>query len=143
MMRLLVRDGKRNPAVRQAASELVQGLRQKDWLAEIRAIHSFVQNRIRYTRDIRGVETLQIPERTLLNEMGDCDDKSVLAASLLEAIGHPTRFAAVAFQPGRFSHVFPETKLSANDKWIAVETTEPVTLGWRPKGIVNTLVIYN
>lgn len=141
LMRQLVRQGKKSPVVRQLAVELTQGLQQKDWLGEISAIHTFVRDRIRYTRDIRGVETLHTVERILANAAGDCDDKSILVASLLEALGHPTRFIAIGFKPGTFSHVYPETLVG--NKWLAVETTEPVALGWKPKNIINALVLNN
>jgi transglutaminase-like putative cysteine protease len=141
LMRQLVRQGKKSPAVRQLAVELTQGLMQKDWLGEVTAIHKFVRDNIRYTRDIRGVETLHTVERILTNAAGDCDDKSVLAASLLEALGHPTRFVAIGFKAGSFSHVYPETLVG--NKWIALETTEPVAVGWKPKNIANALILNN
>ena len=40
---------------------------------------------------INGVETVQTPLRTLENEAGDCDDKSLLTATLLETFGFSTR----------------------------------------------------
>ena len=141
LMRQLVRAGKKSPVVRQLAVDLTRGLPQKDWLSEVDAVHKFVRDRIRYVRDIHGVETLHTVERILTNAAGDCDDKSVLAASLLESLGHPTRFVAVGFKPDMYSHVYPETLVGS--KWIAVETTEPVALGWKPTNILNALVMNN
>lgn len=130
IMGQMVRAGKKSLPVRQKALELVNGFRQKDWLAEVRAIHAFVRDRIRYVRDIRGVETVQTPEQTLQIGQGDCDDKSVLVAALLESIGHPTRFVAIGKSPDDFIHVYVQTKIGRN--WVGVETTEPVELGWEP-----------
>ena len=141
MMRLLVRSGKTNPLVRQRTVELVNGLRQKAFADEVKRIFDFVQRQIRYTKDVRGVETLHTADRVLLNRAGDCDDKAILVASMLEAIGHPTRFIAVGFMPGRFSHVFTETRIG--DKWIALETPEPQPLGWRPPNIKQAMIIAN
>lgn len=141
LMSKIVKAGKKNQTVRQTAVELTQGFRQKDWMREIQSLFDFVKSRIRYVRDIRGVETLHTPDKILENEQGDCDDKSILVASLLEAIGHPTRFVAVGFQPGKYSHVFVETKV--NNRWIALETTEPVPLGWRPSGIKAVMIVHN
>jgi transglutaminase-like putative cysteine protease len=141
LMRQLVRQGKKSSAVRQLAVELTSGLKQKDWLGEVSAVHRFVRDSIRYVRDIHGVETLHTVERILSNAAGDCDDKSVLVASLLESLGHPTRFLAIGFKPGSYSHVYPETLIG--NKWVTVETTEPVELGWKPKNIVNALVMNN
>jgi transglutaminase-like putative cysteine protease len=139
-MRDLVRAGKKNPLVRSVAVQLTEGLPQKDWSAEVRALHSFVRDRIRYLRDVRGVETLHTPERILEQRAGDCDDKSILLAALLESIGHPARLRAVSFQPGRFAHVLVETRIG--DKWVPLETTEPVRVGWQPRRIVNNMIIH-
>lgn len=141
LMRALVRKGKKNPLIRQTAVELTQGMRQKDWYGEVKALHNFVRDNIRYLRDIKSVETLHTPERILRNAQGDCDDKAILLASLLESIGHPTRFLAVGFHPGKFSHVLTETKIG--NKWIPLETTEPVDIGWRPRNIVNAMIVHN
>lgn len=136
----LVKGGKKTLPVRQTALSLVAGLDQKAWIDEAKAIHAFVRDKIRYVRDIRGVETLQIPEKTLEFGQGDCDDKSVLVASLLEAIGHPTRFVAIAANPDSYYHVFVETKIG--NKWVGVETTEPVELGWQPNAAYR-LIFFN
>jgi len=129
------------PAVRELALSLTHDLPQKKWAAEAARIHAFVRDEIRYIKDIRGCETLQTPVQTLRIGQGDCDDKSMLAAALLESIGHPTRFVAVGFQPGNFSHVFPQTKIAG--KWVTLETTEPVPFGRTPKGIKSTMVEHN
>jgi hypothetical protein len=142
IMGQLVKDGKKNLTVRQTALSLVRGLGPKDWAGEVRNLHAFVRDRIRYVRDIHGVETLATPEKTLEFGQGDCDDKSVLLASLLASAGHPTRFVAIALtDPENFVHVYPETKIGAN--WIALETTEPVEVGWEPEGVVKRLVWFN
>ena len=139
IMRQLVRAGKKSLAVRQLAVSLTKGLTQKDWAAEVSAAHAFVRDRIRYTKDINGVETLHTPEMVLQNAQGDCDDKSILLASLLESLGHKTRLVAVGFRKNSYSHVYPEVLLG-ND-WISLETTEPVNIGWKPKNIVTSLIL--
>lgn len=139
LMRSLVREYKIKLPIRELALKLVAPLKQKNFVGEVKAIHKFVRDEIRYVRDIVGVETIQTPVKTLDYAQGDCDDKATLAASLLEAIGHPTRFTAVGFKPGQFSHVLVETKVGRD--WVAVETTEPVPLGWRPPGIKNKMIV--
>jgi transglutaminase-like putative cysteine protease len=142
IMRALVRAYKKIPTVRNFAATLVSRAPQKDYRSEVKALHEFVRDRIRYVRDIRGVETIQTPEKTLQLGFGDCDDKSTLLATLLEAIGHPTRFVAVSkSDPGTFTHVYVETRIG--DKWIGLETTEPVAMGWKPRGIVARMVVNN
>lgn len=139
VMRDIVRAYKTDPSVRQKATELTRYLEQKDWFGEVYALWDFVKNRVRYVRDIAGVETLQTPDVILQNLSGDCDDKAMLLAALLQAIDHPVRFVAVGFQPGSYSHVYPETLIGR--AWMALETTEPVDIGWSPPGIVERYVM--
>ena len=141
LMSAITKQAKKNIEIREKAAQLSNGFLQKDWLSEIKKLHAFVRDEIRYIKDIRGVETIHTPEKILEQRYGDCDDKSILLASLLESIGHPTRFVAIGLSPGKYSHVYPETKIG--DKWIPLETTEPVDIGWRPRNIVTRLVVYN
>lgn len=139
LMRQLVNAGKKAPVVRQLAVSLTKGLTQKDGISEISALYEFVRDRIRYIKDIRGVETLHTAEMVLQNAQGDCDDKTILLSSLLESIGHKTRIVAVGFSKNSFSHVYPEVLL--NNEWVTLETTEPVNIGWRPKNITTSLIL--
>jgi hypothetical protein len=138
-MRQLVNAGKKSPVVRQIAVSLTKGLVQKDWNSEVNSLHKFVRDRIRYVRDINGVETLHTSEKILENAAGDCDDKSILLASLLESLGYKTRLVAVGFRKGNFSHVYPE--VFNNNNWVSLETTEPVDIGWKPRNIVSSLIL--
>lgn len=129
----IVREYRRNPTIRQLAVEVRQAARvpAKDWLGEVRALHRFVRSYITYVRDVRNVETLQTPLRTLENRAGDCDDQSMLLASLLEALGHPTRFVAMGFGgPQQYSHVLAETLVGT--RWVPAETTLDRPVGWSP-----------
>jgi transglutaminase-like putative cysteine protease len=110
-------------------------------MGEIKRIHAYVRDNIRYLRDIHGVETLQSPPETLRRGYGDCDDKATLAATLLAAIGHPSRFVAIGRAPGKFSHVYVETRIGP--RWISLETTEPVDVGWSPSGVLARMVAHN
>lgn len=141
LMRRLARKGKRSLVIRRLALKLTRELAQKNWLAEVHALHRFVQFRIRYVKDIRGIETVHTPERTLEQGQGDCDDKSILLASLLESVGHPTRFVALAFADGSYRHVLVETKIGTG--WISLDATEPHPTGWVPPGVLKRIVVYN
>lgn len=133
----LARAGKKQLPVRMAALQAVEDVPGKAWYEQAKAVQQWVRDRIRYVGDIRGVETLTAPVQTLEIGQGDCDDKSTLVAAMLESLGHPTRFVAVAFKPGIFEHVYVETKVGKN--WISVETTEPVEFGWSPRGVVSRI----
>lgn len=135
------REYKTRPDIRGLALELTQHLHQKDYFGEIQALFDFVQNRVRYIRDVNNVETIQTPSVTLENRAGDCDDKSSLLAAMLESIGHPTRFKAVGFEPGQLEHVYVETKLGS--QWIALDATEPNDPGWEPPGIRSFIYSHN
>lgn len=137
-MAKIVRAYKTNPHIRELALELTRDLPPKKWSAEAARIHAFVRDEIRYIKDIAGVETLQTPVQTLRIGQGDCDDKSILVASLLQAIGHPVLLMAVGFSKGHYSHVLPYTKIAG--KWIALETTEPWPMGKQPPKIVERMV---
>ena len=141
LMRAVTRQGKKSLIIRQVATRLIEDLGQKNYSGEMERIHAFVRDRIRYAKDIRGIETIQTPEEVLKSGQGDCDDKSILVATLLESIGHPTRFVAMGFKNGQYCHVYVETKIG--EKWVGVETTEPVAFGWTPNGVTSRMVIHN
>lgn len=143
LMRRIVRQYKSNQRLRLLAMELCKPLdgTRKNYAQQVQRLFSFVQNHIGYLRDIRGVETIQTPDVTLQLGAGDCDDKSTLLATLLESCGHPTRFYAMGFFPGRFSHVIVQTKIGT--KWISLDATEPHAAGWEPPLAVEKMIIHN
>lgn len=136
IMSQLVRAGKKHPAIRMRAVDLTMNLPPRDFCAEIETVFSFVQLQIRFVQDINGVETLHTAEQVLEQGCGDCDDKSILLASLLESIGHPTRFVACGFERGSLSHVFVDTRVGANT-WISLDASVTNPMGWRPPNIVS------
>jgi len=140
VMRKLVNEGKVNPRVRYLALSLIKHLKQKDFVGEIRELHKYVRDRIRYVKDIDDVETLHDVDRILDASQGDCDDKTILLSALLASIGHKVRIVAVARQPEQYCHVLLEAQLGRG--WIPLETTEPVQMGWYPPGVFSRLVIY-
>jgi transglutaminase-like putative cysteine protease len=140
LMRQLVREGRKHPEIRAQALTLVDGLPSKAYRREAAMLYEFVRDQIRYTRDVHTVETLYQPQITLADRHGDCDDKVVLLASLLESIGHPTRFVAIGLQGGPFSHVYLETRIGA--QWLAMDPTEPWPFGvTRYQGVTSRYVL--
>lgn len=132
----LVRVYKANASIRQLAVQLLGSVNgnAKNYKAQIQRLFNFVQTRIGYVRDIRGVETIQTPLYTLDIGSGDCDDKSVLLATLIECIGHPTRFLAMGFAPENYCHVICEVYI--NGCWVSLDPTENRPMGWKPPDIV-------
>jgi transglutaminase-like putative cysteine protease len=142
-MSRIVKAYKSNPQIRELAVNLTANLPPKNWRAEVNAIFCFVRDYIRYVKDIQGVETLHTPDNLLRLRSGDCDDKSILSATLLASIGHPTRFIACGFLgDGSYSHVFTQTKIAG--KWVTLECTMGEwPLGKTPKGITNYMKQHN
>ena len=140
LMKQLAKDFRKNLVIRSIAVALCDKYPQKDYVSEIRALQAYVRDKIRYIKDVRDVETIQTPLVTLDIKSGDCDDKCTLLASLLESIGHPTRYVAIGFQPDTFEHVLVETRIG--NKWIPLECTEPVQIGWQPLNIQARMVVH-
>lgn len=142
LMQRLVSQFKRHPQVRGEALSLVSHLAPKDKRGEVEAVFLYVQNHIRYARDIRGMETLQTPIVTMDLEAGDCDDKSTLLAAMLESIGFQTRFAAVGHSaPGVYSHVYVEVKLG--NAWLPLDATMHHPMGWAPRRPLARMTMHN
>lgn len=119
------------PVVRLTAQRLVSGCAERDRACHVRTLQGWVRDSITYLPDVRDVETLQTPDLTLSMGSGDCDDKAILLASLLESIGFPTRFCAVGVRGGPFSHVSAQAMLGKG--WLNLETIVPgVAAGWFP-----------
>lgn len=142
LMRTLVQRFKKDSVIRETAISLVSQAKQRDWTAEAGLLYEYVRDRIRYVRDVAGVETLQTPPVTMELEAGDCDDKSTLLAALLASIGHPSRFVATGYkEPGRYSHVYVETKIG--DRWVPLDPTTDKPFGWVPRTPVARMVVFN
>jgi transglutaminase-like putative cysteine protease len=143
-MSRMARAFKKDAGIRELAARLVRDLPQYDTAGEIRALHAFVRDFIRYTSDIAGVETLQTPRATLEMGVGDCDDKSTLLAALLESINKKTRFVAVGFGEGSgHSHVLVEVRVGKAGRWVPLETIKPVEAGWGPANVKRRMVAHN
>lgn len=131
LMAHFTREYRVNPDIRSLAVSLVRNLPAKDSIAEIINVFEYVRDNIRYTADVRDVETVSTPDTILSTGVGDCDDMSLLIATLLESIGFNTRFVAIGLsEPGYFEHVVAQVALNGN--WITLDATERVLAGWQP-----------
>lgn len=127
--------GAKSPQIRALAQNIVvtAGVREKDYWGEMVAIHNWVRDKIRYQRDPVGQETLLTPEYLISHKngsfAGDCDDKSMLEAALLGAIGTPTRFVVVGLTAGNFSHVYLQANVGGT--WVSLDPIMPEhEAGW-------------
>lgn len=143
IMRLLQREGRTDDYVRQFAAQIIGHVEPKDWAGELAALFFFVQNYIRYQRDVVDRESLSIAAQILAQGFGDCDDKSVALAALAGSIGIPTAFAALAFtRGGPFTHVIAFAWLDGPG-WVALDATEPHAPGWSPPDARRIMFISN
>jgi transglutaminase-like putative cysteine protease len=136
-MSRLITAGKKDPAVRQKALEIVQPYASRDFKSEAAAIHTFVRDQIRYVGDIAGMETVAEPRETLRTRQGDCDDKVVLAGALLQSINHPVRLIAVGFNYQPYSHVYLETLIGST--WYPMELTACLPFGKAPERVTSIM----
>jgi transglutaminase-like putative cysteine protease len=136
LMQQLAAEGARDVAIRERALAIVRMARvaPHDFDGELAALYTWVRDRIRFVRDVAGVEGLQAPRRTIEWGAGDCDDMATLLVALLRSIGHPARLAFRAIGtnrtgPRNFSHVYTVAKYGGRE--IALDPTVPGTpIGW-------------
>jgi Transglutaminase-like superfamily len=137
--------GSRSPKIHALALNILNAaqVEEKDYIGEMVAIHNYVRDTIRYTRDVSGQETLYPPEEVAFNsQAGDCDDKCMLEAALLGSIGITSRFITIGVTPDRMSHVYLQAK--PKDTWISLDPimrNKPA--GWEvPASAVQVSKVY-
>lgn len=140
IMRQIVDQYKTNVDIRSLALSIVDFLPGKDEAGEIAAIFAYVRDKIRYVKDVAGVETLATPDVTLHFGQGDCDDQSVLLAALLESIGYQTGFKLVSYGGPTFEHVYVLVHLRGN--WFPADPTEAIELGSEIAGYVKSATVF-
>ena len=79
---------------------VVRACRQSNQICHAKALFYFVRDNFEYVSDPTAYEYVKIARQSLVSGGGDCDDASVLLASLLDAVGIKARFV---FVPG---HVY-------------------------------------
>jgi len=141
-MAKMIRQYRKSPYIRELALSIVRDVPgHKNFKGQIKAIRNWVADNIQYVRDIRGVETLQTPAKTLEYRAGDCDDQSTLVATLLETVGFRARLRAIKIdKTGPFCHVFTEVNLGPPGRWLPMETTEPWAVGQQPPRVAASMV---
>jgi hypothetical protein len=116
VMKRMAREYSRHPIVKRLATNILhhQNIPSHHYLREAQAIGRFVQQHVRYVKDPVGTESLQAPDmmiRAMADAgyvMGDCDDMSLLIASLLMSIGIRPKFRTVRYKgdSGPFNHIY-------------------------------------
>lgn len=134
LMRDVIDAGVTDPDVNTAAIQILQaaGVPNFDRAAKAKAIYDrFSWPNFLYVEDPVGPfgpkETIRTARTLLRLSAGDCDDYTILIASLLGSIGIKTRAVTVAADPSapeEFSHIYPEAEIEPG-KWIAMDAARP------------------
>lgn len=112
----------------------------KNRMGEIQAIFEFVRDNIPYRSDPTFLDTFVEPEQTVRDYLfgqirgADCDDKSLLLASMLISVGYTPRLVLSNSCKGcPYTHIFVQVlNPKSKDSWISLESTEKVSMGWAP-----------
>jgi hypothetical protein len=115
VMKRVAQERKSHPLVRELALRILEHAKVKshNYIDEAMAIGQYVKDKVRYVRDIQGVEQLHDP-LTLIDQLkrnqahGDCDDMSLLIATLLLSIGHKPFYRIVRYKEGSgsYQHIY-------------------------------------
>lgn len=143
VMRRMIDQGKKDVGLRKIAENIVKasGVPAYNYVAELQALHGWVQNHVRYTKDPVDVEYIQTPQETLNSQVGDCDDFTVLLGSLAESIGHPIAIKVVSRDAGRnYHHVYPVAQVGS--RLYGLDASMPFEFGAEVAGIAKSKVFY-
>ena len=115
LLRKIARQRSTDPRVRELTLRVLQyyKVKSQDYINEALAVGLFVQKKVRYVRDITGVETIHDPVM-LIDQIkrgeaqADCDDQALLIAAMLLSIGHQPLFRIVKYRNagGPFNHIY-------------------------------------
>lgn len=115
-----------NPELINIASKIIRELNipERDNLALVKGFQKFVQQNIKFFRE--RPERWASPVRTIQWGIGDCDDKTIVLATLLRSFRLPVRLKFIRFispkTKKKVSHVYPQVGL--NGKWVTLETVQ-------------------
>jgi len=134
----LVHKSVQDPEMRKLALQITSKCAERDGECEAKAIYDFVKKNVRYTGDVapiqfpngdvEGIDLYQSARRTVEFAGGDCDDQSILIATLLALNGITPRLRVMKESSAEdFSHIFPLAGLPKNNPttWTALDTTLP------------------
>jgi len=131
LLRKQIRRYSRKPEIREAAHEITANVPSQDSTAEIAAVHEWIRSNISFRADPAGAELIECPLKVIAKvrqglPVGlDCDDFTLLAGSLLEALGHECRLKMIGTTPGRYEHVSLVVNDDQAGRWIDFDLAIP------------------
>jgi len=129
--------GEQSPVVRAFTTWVLRDVWPKDYNGEIIAIRNvFVQMSpwrpgtplFRYTNDPRHVEFVKDPLRQVEEIIAggttavDCDELSLMAATMALVIGREAEYVALGFAPDSLSHVGVRVREPKSNTWIWLDS---------------------
>jgi transglutaminase-like putative cysteine protease len=126
------------PALMDWVSKLIQSfnIKERDEYGLAEAIQKYSQEKIKYFRE--NPERFVAPLTTIKWGIGDCDDKSILIATVLRSFKIPVRLVFIVYSVTsvktgnriKKSHVYPQAKLDGN--WVSLESVRKLPMGIDP-----------
>jgi len=130
IMRALVHQAVVSVQMQEFAYRVVQNVAGHNFAGEIRQCFYYVRDGITYRRDPKGVELVKHPKHTIRQGVGDCDDKSILLATLLTILGREVAFVVSSKDGRNWDHVYVAVKHEG--RWVALDpTNERAEPGWQ------------
>ncbi len=117
---------------------------EKDWEREVKTIFTVLRQRYyRYVHDTHGVDLFQHPRRTLEFGGGDCDDGTILLASMLMSVGYEVKMRVIqTIDADAWNHIYLVCKLPPQgrkgERWIPLDLSVNKPPGWEaPRAMVR------
>jgi len=131
LLRKQIRRYSRKPEIREAAHEITANVPSQDSTAEIAAVYNWLRTNISFRADPAGAELIECPLKIIAKVRDglpvglDCDDFSLLAGSLLEALGHEVKLKMIGTTPSRYEHVSLLVLDDQAGRWIDFDLAIP------------------
>lgn len=129
--------GEQSALVRHFTTWVIADVAPKDYLGEMLAIRNcFVQPSpsrpgtplFRYSNDPRHVELVKDPQRIIeeIIQHGttiiDCDESTLLMATMLLQVGRKVEFVALGFEPNALTHVGVRAEEPKSNRWVWMDS---------------------
>jgi len=102
-----------DPMVRNLAVSLAREYPGEFHLSQCIPLFGFVRNEVAYISDPRNMEYFALPQETIEQRGGDCDDKAILLVNLILAIGGYARIVVAMPADGK-GHAWVDIKLEGD-----------------------------
>lgn len=126
----ILNNGRELYYARKLAEEILRDVPDRVTDEELKALHKYATETVRYTKDIFDVEMVKTLENIYKdiqnkgNFLGDCDDVSVLLGGLLKSVGYKVRMAVISTAKNpddNFDHIFVQAYHPQKNAWVSVD----------------------